>query len=73
VLDIIKIPLDPDQVCEIYALIQETSGKASVAKVSAFLAKRGVISPITRRPYSRQAVYLSMKLTERGRQLLSGK
>lgn len=67
----IRVPLDGDQVTDIYIGLRESDGKTSVGRVAQFLANHGILSPFTRRPFTRQAIHLIMLRSERGREALS--
>lgn len=61
--------LNPDYVIEIWKSIENPS----LAKVAVELAKRGILSPRTGRPYTRQNLHLRMLLSEEGRQIFRDK
>jgi hypothetical protein len=67
----IRVPLDPDQMSDIYEHLLTATGSASVGKVAQYLADHGILSWKTRRPFTRQNVHLAMTRSERGRALLN--
>ena len=52
--------------------MQEQTGRASCDLLSEQLAKRGILSPRTNKPYTRQNIRHIMNKVEAGRQLLEG-
>lgn len=69
----IRIPLDPEQIVEVWNLIVAEQGKSSLGKVARYLANHGVLSQATRRPYSRQALYLVLLKSPEGASIMKAK
>lgn len=61
--------LDPDYVADIWEDLEEPS----FAKVAQVMADRGIMSPSTGRPYTRQNLHLTMHKTDRGSELVAAK
>ena len=66
----IVTPLNPEQMCDIYIELRETTGKASVGRVAKYLADHGIINQMTHRPYTRQNCHLSMLKSLRSKKIL---
>jgi len=69
----VRIPLEPDQIVEIWHLIEAEQGKSSLGRVARYLADHGVLSQATRRPFSRQAIFLCMLKSPEGASIMDKK
>jgi hypothetical protein len=63
--------LDPKEVASLYRKMMEgEDSTASVEKVALYYARRGIKNPKTHRAYTRQGIWLALKRTPEGRELI---
>ena len=61
--------IDGSMMCDVYELILDEFGKSSCGMVALYVARKG-LSNYSGKPYSRDAIYKSMRKSVRGRKLL---
>ena len=66
-----KPGLDLDLVCDVWERLLKERNDVSLQDVAEALAEQGILSPRTKRAYTRQQIHLALKKTPRGQAILA--